>query len=135
MCGEKFSNPLRMMFFSGITPACAGKRQTRVVAPVQVEDHPRVCGEKVAFGSPFTTLLGSPPRVRGKESQAETVPIELGITPACAGKSSTRCRGERQPEDHPRVCGEKLTFGTLDKQPEGSPPRVRGKADWGLTID
>ena len=30
-------------------------------------------------------------------------------------------------EDHPRVCGEKLTLYTTGFVPEGSPPRMRGK--------
>ena len=51
-----------------ITPACAGKRQTRVVAPVQVEDHPRVCGEKRKTCATSFASAGSPPRVRGKVS-------------------------------------------------------------------
>ena len=32
----------------GITPACAGKSDRRVVTLPAVEDHPRVCGEKSA---------------------------------------------------------------------------------------
>ena len=33
--------------------------------------------------------------------------MELGITPACAGKSSAPPRCIRRSRDHPRVCGEK----------------------------
>ena len=33
-------------------------------------------------------------------------------------------------QDHPRVCGEKCIFCTLQKLPLGSPPRVRGKEIW-----
>ncbi len=86
-----------------------------------------MCGEKVAFDSPFTTLLGSPPRVRGKGLTLRLIDADLGITPACAGKSSScpcpRCRCP----DHPRVCGEKAVNGVRVVVGPGSPPRVRGK--------
>ena len=70
----------------GITPACAGKSWRTGAADVCAEDHPRVCGEKCqenrlkAFGE------GSPPRVRGKGSIANTCWVTDWITPACAGK-------------------------------------------------
>ena len=50
----------------GITPACAGKRQRVLKAAQEMGDHPRVCGEKKLPGRPRQSLLGSPPRVRGK---------------------------------------------------------------------
>ena len=31
-------------------------------------------------------------------------------------------------EDHPRVCGEKARTLIVQDEPQGSPPRVRGKA-------
>ena len=47
MCGEKLvvivlHKPLR-----GITPACAGKSPCVFVFGPAVEDHPRMCGEKL----------------------------------------------------------------------------------------
>ena len=91
----------------GITPAYAGKSCIRCT---------------------FRTVsTGSPPRVRGKVRAGCPAGLPDRITPACAGKSSTRAKTALTRRDHPRVCGEKfaqihgLDFGT------GSPPRVRGK--------
>lgn len=50
----------------GITPAHAGRRIGRVAGVLQVEDHPRACGEKICSASAWYGLTGSPPRMRGK---------------------------------------------------------------------
>ena len=72
----------------GITPAYAGKRGRKEIAPMSNRDHPRVCGEKL-FQSPLLRLpLGSSPRVRGKGTRPPFLRNGAGITPACAGKSS-----------------------------------------------
>ena len=70
----------------GITPACAGKRTKAASALVAFRDHPRVCGEKQILGICRIHLLGSPPRVRGKERCTHDIFLLPGITPACAGK-------------------------------------------------
>ena len=50
------------------------------------------------------------------------------ITPAHAGKSCAQRTLSPRPQDHPRVCGEKLDRTVLSVEAEGSPPPVRGKA-------
>ena len=70
-----------------ITPACAGKRSSVCKHGRTGKDHPRVCGEKRPAVGRLWSRLGSPPRVRGKGSQACRVCSRSGITPACAGKS------------------------------------------------
>ena len=90
-----------------------------------------MCGEKFHSKMQFRHFKGSPPRVRGKESQAETVPIELGITPACAGKRLLFVYSELLTQDHPRVCGEKFQSISIRSGTTGSPPRVRGKGNAG----
>ena len=66
-----------------------------------------MCGEKRPFFQPRQTVLGSPPRVRGKVFREGLLRLRLWITPACAGKS---------------------LIGKLDRhKTNGSPPRVRGK--------
>ena len=72
--------------------------------------------------------LRSPPRMRGKVVQLCGHAQNMGITPAYAGKSWLPSRGLLADQDHPRVCGEKLKFGTNVTKNPGSPPRVRGKA-------
>ena len=111
----------------GITPACAGKRGHRHRVAVADGDHPRVCGEKICEGLGCRGALGSPPRVRGKDTGAFLPSAWRGITPACAGKRRLRRRFLRPLQDHPRVCGEKVVPVVVVPVVWGSPPRVRGK--------
>ena len=90
-------------------------------------DHPRVCGEKYTANATETTVLGSPPRVRGKAVLDEKGGEKYGITPACAGKSMEYSASFRTARDHPRVCGEKMQILIGSGMDWGSPPRVRGK--------
>ena len=113
---------------TGITPACAGKRDKAGLPFAPVRDHPRVCGEKTSASSLFNTAAGSPPRVRGKELRVETCFSHDGITPAYAGKRVSRSRAKTGEWDHPRVCGEKKFTFDAGKLIPGSPPRMRGKA-------
>ena len=90
-----------------ITPAYAGKSVDVYAKMIANEDHPRVCGEKLACSISQEGCRGSPPRVRGKVKSYLNIAGATRITPACAGKSCIRpvlkpCLG-------------------------GSPPRVRGK--------
>lgn len=50
-------------------------------------DHPRVCGENLAFSLASVLALGSPPRVRGARNFAEERDFSGRIPPACAGKT------------------------------------------------
>ena len=111
----------------GITPAYAGKSARILKRRTEKRDHPRVCGEKLKFGTNVTKNPGSPPRVRGKGIVHVFVPEKLGITPAYAGKSQRSRPGECSRRDHPRVCGEKLDRMLHHRRMTGSPPRVRGK--------
>ena len=110
-----------------ITPACAGKSHWRARNVDTSRDHPRVCGEKFFWFCCFVHGVGSPPRVRGKECAPADVNLRNGITPACAGKSSTHRTGFCGTKDHPRVCGEKAKLSGCGNFLGGSPPRVRGK--------
>ena len=69
-----------------ITPACAGKSQTRKRSKCPTWDHPRACGEKALSGSLSRIGSGSPPRVRGKAQSDYHWRRHQGITPARAGK-------------------------------------------------
>ena len=50
----------------GITPAYAGKSEIGEAFRCEVQDHPRVCGEKIVRGLTENEKKGSPPRMRGK---------------------------------------------------------------------
>ena len=111
----------------GITPACAGRSGESRYSNAAVEDHPRVCGEKMTSRITRRDVLGSPPRVRGEVAAVVWRGGSRGITPACAGRSAMRAVVLHGVKDHPRVCGEKAR--TLRRIPrgKGSPPRVRGE--------
>ena len=109
-------------------PAYAGKSKIRRKGRWQHRDHPRVCGEKTQIGQVVHPDWGSPPRMRGKEVGVSGDGLQLGITPAYAGKRSRGQRRRPAARDHPRVCGEKLTRYYRQIPSRGSPPpRVCGE--------
>ena len=110
-----------------ITPACAGNRSSFTVKFSGQGDHPRVCGEQCNGSPEGGGAEGSPPRVRGTGRGGAGAPGIVGITPACAGKSSSGSLSSMDIQDHPRVCGEKAPAKPPSTRPYGSPPRVRGK--------
>lgn len=69
--------------------------------------NPRVGGEKFVDESRFYKNLGSPPHGRGKEASIFDDGQRLGITPAWAGKRTTRNSGRKSTRDHPRMGREK----------------------------
>ena len=114
---------------SGITPACAGKRNSQHTTFTSERDHPRVCGEKGGPHRAGHPPRGSPPRVRGKAEWENLIGSDVRITPACAGKREQRGSNSQWLKDHPRVCGEKVLLRLKHSRKLGSPPRVRGKVD------
>lgn len=72
-----------------ITPACAGKSAVLVRHAPPVQDHPRTCGKKGRKAGAFKLAVGSPPRMRGKDAHPPRSSSPGGITPACAGKSTS----------------------------------------------
>ena len=125
----------------GITPAYAGKSMSGHSDKLTNGDHPRVCGEKEPELPCVGSMMGSPPRMRGKV-QGLIDGINKGrITPAYAGKSARSCERVSRGWDHPRVCGEKSCKFKHHRYHLGSPPRMRGKgaslgavfADGGIT--
>ena len=120
---------LRTPTRTGITPAYAGKRAAAVHPDSAPRDHPRVCGEKTLMRLVRFAVLGSPPRMRGKDADAERGCERGGITPAYAGKRKRNRQSNRRNRDHPRVCGEKFSSFSDSSAVKGSPPRMRGKAN------
>ena len=113
-----------------ITPAYAGKRWSRYETICIHQDHPRLCGEKTSNTVSGKTNQGSPPPMRGKDDGTLPEPISNRITPAYAGKSSEACKPVNSVKDHPRLCGEKFLRLVQPFQLLGSPPPMRGKAQW-----
>ena len=81
----------------GITPACAGKRQSPSGSHRLSLDHPRMCGEKCLNSLMVAPVTGSPPHVRGKGDSEVISQCTHGITPACAGKRLKRFRSTVSP--------------------------------------
>ena len=92
---------------TGITPAYAGKRPSRLRRDHERRDHPRVCGEKLTTFDAGKLIPGSPPRMRGKAIMGFGIAWQNGITPAYAGKRPLTGNARVEWRDHPRVCGEK----------------------------
>ena len=86
-----------------------------------------MCGENRQRQPLLLTVLGSPPRVRGKPKKSGKHPALYGITPACAGKTAGLWEVWKKRQDHPRVCGENKVGFYKSPFEQGSPPRVRGK--------
>ena len=92
---------------SRITPAYAGKSAMLFAYHMLVEDHPRLCGEKVLPVLCYELIPGSPPPMRGKEAIHPIKNRVHRITPAYAGKREEYQQPQQNGEDHPRLCGEK----------------------------
>ena len=97
-----------------ITPAHAGKSRPAERVRASREDHPRTCGEKLAYLPAVRIGEGSPPHMRGKDYAYVLDEAPFRITPAHAGKSSTPFPDPRSCEDHPRTCGEKIIFEIIN---------------------
>ncbi len=108
MRGKGSPCPARMCS-GGITPAFAGKRVRDSFCKDIRWDHPRVCGEKIMPFAHSSHVFRITPAFAGKR-------WHYGIFPATVW-------------DHPRVCGEKCKGEIVERGREGSPPRMRGKAD------
>ena len=111
----------------GITPAYAGKSISSILMNSMMLDHPRVCGEKQDIVAQSIFVLGSPPRMRGKDLRSDYSGNPQRITPAYAGKRLHHGQFAGCPWDYPRVCGEKNLAPEKGDTKKGSPPRMRGK--------
>ena len=94
--------------------------------------HPRMGREKTMYFEDKYFCRGSPPRRRGKEAQDRAFAAARRITPAWAGKSIPAGQDTAEPQDHPRVGGEKLMPPLMGFWLRGSPPHGRGKVDGGF---
>ena len=111
-----------------ITPAYAGKSFLSTSRAFCNQDHPRLCGEKLATFAHSSKVTGSPPPMRGKGFGWLIDHKDEGITPAYAGKRSQMAAVLCISWDHPRLCGEKGFSRMTIRSILGSPPPMRGKA-------
>ncbi len=102
-CPDRLPDPER------ITPAYAGKSTIHKRPEIITKDHPRLCGEKCSGSLTLSFTPGSPPPMRGKDLEKRVAFANYGITPAYAGKRVSIYAAELSSQDHPRLCGEKLS--------------------------
>ena len=110
-----------------ITPADAGKTGLINNPNEKTRDHPRGCGENHPTQCFRVPIIGSPPRMRGKQRILDQLCADKRITPADAGKTVQHGNAQRRKQDHPRGCGENCFAGLATSRAQGSPPRMRGK--------
>ena len=84
----KVSHAGRYALCAWITPAYAGKSLGACACTENIQDHPRLCGEKANPACLASFRFGSPPPMRGKGISNVCNHKPRGITPAYAGKSS-----------------------------------------------
>ena len=128
MRGKGYLEPFYSIYHR-ITPAYAGKSRTFATSCYCIQDHPRLCGEKLdkAFG--LLLVWGSPPPMRGKDHPVPNAKYTHRITPAYAGKSPLSGGVGASLRDHPRLCGEKAADTYHPHYHVGSPPPMRGKVE------
>ena len=70
---------------------------------------------------------GITPAYAGKRNEIVAYIVTDRITPAYAGKSQGLCPRSRSHEDHPRLCGEKLSFSQSTSDDFRITPAYAGK--------
>ena len=110
----------------GIIPACAGNTMVLPRGLAHARDHPRMCGEHVAVRGLFDGVEGSSPHVRGTPVSSFLLVCLVGIIPACAGNTQRKSLRLMTVWDHPRMCGEHLSYPPQVLLTLGSSPHVRG---------
>ena len=109
-----------------ITPACAGNTVFKSIAAARSWDHPRLRGEYLKINAMRLKQQGSPPLARGIPQADQQELSAVGITPACAGNTSSEYGGTDVRRDHPRLRGEYNKWQTQLYPLIGSPPLARG---------
>ena len=84
-------------------------------------------GEDAKLPGFAAIIRGSPPHARGRQVVNDTTGEVSGITPACAGKTSTRRLAKLQTQDHPRMRGEDFELMQEQYDVEGITPACAGK--------
>ena len=84
-------------------------------------------GEDILCHREDRNYAGSPPHARGRRHADASDLTRPGITPACAGKTTSFERSRGRHTDHPRMRGEDSHPAQHPRCPDGSPPHARGR--------
>ena len=90
----------------GLIPACAGKTMRCISGPFPWWAHPRMRGENIVDGEVVGRKEGSSPHARGKQNVRENYERDVGLIPACAGKTCSMSGRWSSHRAHPRMRGE-----------------------------
>ena len=90
MRGEDYSPLDFCSMYCGSPPHARGRRFFNGSRIFHDVDHPRMRGEDVGFSFNIRLRMGSPPHARGRLTLPDEDMPDGGITPACAGKTTTR---------------------------------------------
>ena len=110
-----------------LIPAHAGKTTPACESANGSTAHPRSRGENEEAASADGLEAGSSPLTRGKLHPKTGKPLDDGLIPAHAGKTSTYSHTRAHPRAHPRSRGENPGVSSGRWTPAGSSPLTRGK--------
>ena len=71
----------------GIIPACAGSTRQTPTSTQTPRDHPRMRGEHPFLWLTKKLVPGSSPHARGAPGDLDSLILDVGIIPACAGST------------------------------------------------
>ncbi len=109
-----------------VHPRVCGERSAPSFRRFDGAVHPRVCGERREGDNRNHHAHGSSPRVRGTQQRREAKAAGARFIPACAGNAAFMPGRMSKVQVHPRVCGERQSYGRVKPRACGSSPRVRG---------
>ncbi len=110
-----------------IIPAHAGQTCWSVWTIRRFTDHPRACGANRHTIQQQPAIIGSSPRMRGKQLDCRARIVPNRIIPAHAGQTQVVCIRFISVPDHPRACGANSNLNRARTSSAGSSPRMRGK--------
>ena len=110
----------------GLTPACAGSTKPTMRIPAARWTHPRLRGEHAAPVASRQAAPDSPPLARGAQPQHDHDHPPRGLTPACAGSTSSASTHAGSGWTHPRLRGEHRCVQVSGASEWDSPPLARG---------
>ena len=112
---------------NGSPPHARGRLPVGIPLRRRSRDHPRMRGEDRDDRTRVRLEGGSPPHARGRPKSSSACWTWTGITPACAGKTSSIAFLSSVNRDHPRMRGEDSVFAWRASWLMGSPPHARGR--------
>ena len=130
LCGEKLFSVFAVAVCSGSPPPMRGKDVSQNFHMAIFGITPAYAGKSFTGGLNLTLTRGSPPPMRGKASLYNFPFPPFGITPAYAGKSPEIATVMVQPQDHPRLCGEKFPTISSTNDHKRITPAYAGKRDF-----